>query len=123
MSNTFNSDGTKCNENADENIIEQCDHLKRSTYALKFYKNNKNTNNKSWHKFCLNVYGNKILDDYHHLLSKHQNNIDNIKNELIDKYGFSQCLVKDCQFIQRHFDEFRRDTNEIETEDNDMMVA
>eukprot|EP01084_Bolivina_argentea_P160460 279421_1 len=66
-----------------------------------------------------------MLDDYHHLLSKHQNSIENIKSELIEKYGFSQCLVKDCQFIQRHFDESRKsrkDTNEIET-NSDVMVG
>eukprot|EP01084_Bolivina_argentea_P086470 156300_1 len=112
-SNLFRQNGTKCNENADDNIIDECDHLKRLSYAVKFYKDNKHKNNKVWHKFCLNVYGAKMLDDYHHLLSKHENYVDNIKNELIDKYGFSQCLVKDCQFIQRHFDEPRRNTNEI----------
>eukprot|EP01084_Bolivina_argentea_P124274 220217_1 len=36
----FRHNGTKCNENADDNIIGQCDHLKRLSYAVKIYKNN-----------------------------------------------------------------------------------
>eukprot|EP01084_Bolivina_argentea_P039501 72996_1 len=45
---SFRHNGTKCNKNADDNIIDQCDHLKRLSYAVKFYKDNKNKNNKAW---------------------------------------------------------------------------
>eukprot|EP01084_Bolivina_argentea_P234899 395425_1 len=91
----FKTNEIKCNnKNMNNNsIIDECSCLKRLSYALKVYKRNKNINNKVWNEFCVNVYGNRVLDDYHHLLSKHQNDIENIKNELIEKYEFSQCLV------------------------------
>eukprot|EP01083_Nonionella_stella_P241759 843957_1 len=103
MSNTFNSDGTKCNENADDNIIDQCDHLKRLWYAVKFYKDNKNKNNKAWHKFCLNVYGNRVLDDYHHLLFQHADKFEDIFNVLNNQiYNNKGCSLSDCISFTRH---------------------
>eukprot|EP01084_Bolivina_argentea_P184064 317526_1 len=106
----------KCNVHVNEsdNIIEQCQCLKRLVFALMYYNVNK-SNTKECNEFCLSIYRHKLLDDYHHLLCKHQNHLEQIKQELIYKYGFTDCKIKDCPFSHRHFSENRRNNVNEET--------
>eukprot|EP01084_Bolivina_argentea_P204418 349096_1 len=91
---------TKCNVTANEsnNIIDECEYLKRLVFGLRYYNNIHKNNTKAWNEFCLNIYSHKLLDDYHHLLGKHQDNLEQIKQEMIKKHGFMDCKVNDCQF-------------------------
>eukprot|EP01084_Bolivina_argentea_P036215 67035_1 len=122
--NSFKRDGNKCNENANDNIIDECDSLKRLVFGLMYQRDYKNSD-KLWNEFCLNVYGHKMLDDYHHLLFKHQNKLDQIKNELIKKYGLSDCQMQQCQFSLRHFSQNRSRNVKEEKKDekNDELIA
>eukprot|EP01084_Bolivina_argentea_P065250 118944_1 len=106
---------SKCAGNANDNIVDQCHHLKRLLHALQFYNNNKENNNKLWNEFCLNIYGNRILNDYHHLLNSHQKQLHQIKNEIIQKGAISECTMKDCQFSSRHFGEYIGRSSKIKT--------
>ena len=102
----FKHVGTKCNQNAVNNLVKGCDYLKRLSDALKCYHDNKNQNNKLWIEFCLHIYGNQMLDDYHHLLLKHQHNLFDLKKELLNKYKFPTCLLKKCPYSQRHLNSY-----------------
>eukprot|EP01084_Bolivina_argentea_P061307 112040_1 len=99
MSNSdiFKQKGTQCIQNGDENdIIDKCEHLKRLAVGLRYF-NARTQNEKKWIEFCLHSYGYNFLDDYCHLLSTHADKMEQIKNELITKYKFANCLIKDCK--------------------------
>eukprot|EP01084_Bolivina_argentea_P264636 448333_1 len=120
-SDLFKQNETKCNVTANEsnNIIDECEYLKRLVFGLRYYNNIHKNNTKAWNEFCLNIYSHKLLDDYHHLLGKHQDNLEQIKQELIKKHGFTDCKVNDCQFSHRHFNENRRKNVNQETNDEE----
>eukprot|EP01084_Bolivina_argentea_P030634 56717_1 len=42
----FRNRKTTCNEGVSDNIIGECEYLKRLSYGLKFYKTNRHKNNK-----------------------------------------------------------------------------
>eukprot|EP01084_Bolivina_argentea_P293466 504729_1 len=91
-SNLFNTNNNKCNKtdgNKVNNVINNCECLKRLSYALKYYSDKAKVE-KEWIRFCINIYSHQMLDDYSHLLSAHYQQIEQIKNELTSSYGFIQ---------------------------------
>eukprot|EP01084_Bolivina_argentea_P061472 112344_1 len=115
--NLFKENRTNCNLESTDNIVNECQHLKRLAFALRYFNDNKN-NKKQWNEFCLHMYGYKLLDDYQHLLSVHSNEFNEIKKELIKTYGFSSCLINECVFSIRHFNEVNRDKRNDEKQNN-----
>eukprot|EP01084_Bolivina_argentea_P318448 552257_1 len=115
--NLFNHKAQKCTTITDKNIIDNCQSLQRLVYGLKCY-NNKEKEDKQWIEFCTNIYAYQMLDDYSHLLSIHYDNVEEIKNELVDKYGFEDCLIKNCEFTSRHFNRNVNEKLHIKTQDD-----
>eukprot|EP01084_Bolivina_argentea_P221018 374457_1 len=97
------------------NIVNNCQHLQRLTRALKYYNEKVQ---KEWNEFCLNSYGHQMLDDYHHLLSAHSDEMDTIADELLNMYGFKKCLVQKCKFSDRHFNRDEIETTEFDESNN-----
>eukprot|EP01084_Bolivina_argentea_P031898 59009_1 len=101
-SKSFNSSSTKCDKTDENKLVDNCQYLQRLSYALKYYSEQDKTE-KDWIHFCVDVYAHQMLDDYSHLLSAHHQQVQQIKHELINNYGFDKCSIKNCKFSGRHF--------------------
>ena len=42
------------------------------------------------------------MDDYIHLINKHQSDLESIQDDLITNYNLNKCQIKKCNFTQRH---------------------
>eukprot|EP01084_Bolivina_argentea_P310403 537130_1 len=84
-SKLFSPNNTKCDKTDDNKLIDNCQHLQRLSYALKYYSNQlQDKPEKDWILFCLVAYSHQMLDDYSHLLATHYQRVEQIKNELIN---------------------------------------
>ena len=83
----------------DGGIIKNCDYLSRLKSALNQYTK------LPQHKlveFFQTEYAGDFLNDYHHLIKNHKDQLPNIYMELIDIYDFTECNGKNCQMRARH---------------------
>eukprot|EP01084_Bolivina_argentea_P252784 424416_1 len=96
---------TNCNSSgkALSNIIANCGSLKRICNGLKYYESLCNdSKSNEIDEFCMKKYV-KFLQDYIHLVTKHNHQFFYIGNELISKYKCKPCNVTECVIIDRHY--------------------
>eukprot|EP01084_Bolivina_argentea_P265194 449421_1 len=112
----FESNEIKCKSEIE--IISQCSALYRVFVALKHYdelcndNNNSPVNQQLFVKFCLEQYHN-FINDYIHIIKCHGNDLEEINNELIHKYGVKKCNISNCKKVVRHY---RREREEEKKE-------
>ena len=98
-------------------IIKSCKSTKRIINAMKSYQNKSKQEIKSWLiKYVKEEYS-QILNDWCHLMNKHNDPIqlEQIFEILIDKYELNPCDVTKCPFVIRHH---RDRTNDDMFDDN-----
>jgi len=100
---------SKKSENTD-NPMEDCICLKRLFIALKYYSLLNIIDNEIHREVFINfvkeVYNNNLINDYIHLITDHQHQI-----ELIYKTFPQKCDIKQCQFTSRHHKTSSSDNN------------
>ena len=103
----------ECNENKD-NPIKSCLALKRLITALKYYSLLNVISNNNDKQIFLNfikcIYK-SFLDDYNHLIRKHDKQLQQINQLLIKHKLFASCNILKCQFTARHHKERDDDGN------------
>ena len=105
----FNANGTNCKSvQQSRDIVHSCDYLHRLVLALKFYqKCRNNVLNKEYLLLLFNEkYGVQLLDDIKHYKLNHcrtNKEIQLLKDELLETYYFSECLISTCLYSSRHF--------------------
>ena len=82
--------------------VQDCDAIQRLLISLKYYnlldiKNDKN-NQKIFENYMNEVYKNQIYHDYHHLQKYHSNELQEIKNTAITRYGILNCHEPQCKY-------------------------
>ena len=84
--------------------IEQCQHLKLLSVVMNSYNKFRNINNKNYIKYMESQNGPitivNILNNFHHLLSKHDNNDYHIKH-IFETFGV--CNIEKCTVIPRFY--------------------
>ena len=116
---------------SEKRIIKDCKCIIRVFEAIKYYhtlnfinNNNNNNNNNDKNKlikFVKNIY-NHILDDYIHIITIHNDFIDDIYSLLnSSKYNFKKCNIIKCILTQRHNRNREQNvhSNEIKYNNND----
>lgn len=80
----------------------KCDYLQRIIYAIKFYHNIDIIKDQiELIKFVNNKYI-EFINDYHHILFVHENDIEEIHNLLLTKYNESPCKLNTCYRVSRN---------------------
>eukprot|EP01084_Bolivina_argentea_P171499 297120_1 len=97
------SDGTD-----DIDTADQCQSVKQIIFALYYYESlssdNKHMKNEQFMKYINNTYtDNSLLDDYIHIITKHNNNFDDIFEIMHTQYQFTRCNIADCSYSTRHY--------------------
>eukprot|EP01084_Bolivina_argentea_P146032 255821_1 len=91
---SFATDGS-CN-------LNDCKHVERVMAALKYY----NSIDIIKHQEELITFVTKqyltLVDDWHHLVIVHENNISHIYNLLLKKYDILECKIHKCVMVQRN---------------------
>eukprot|EP01084_Bolivina_argentea_P247028 413316_1 len=110
--------------------ISNCFALKRISTALKYFdvlfdhkKINQTTNTKEiFVHFCMHTYRN-FLDDLIHCIKEHADNeqLENIKYTLINKYGLKQCDLARCIILKRHYRETTKENKNINEAESDIQ--
>ena len=103
----------ECDEN-NENPTQSCSAIKRLIIGLKYYSLLNVITNED-HKqifisFIKSVYT-KFLDDYNHLIGRHDKQLEKINKSLIQDASFGDCKISKCQFATRHHKE-RQNNND-----------
>eukprot|EP01084_Bolivina_argentea_P006434 12224_1 len=92
-------------KNKNKPIIQNCDYLNRLIHSLKYYTLLNVSNSKSdadvFMEF-IGVYG-EALNDYHHFIDIHSDDLENIHNQLINDKNFGECRLDKCLLFKRHF--------------------
>ena len=100
---------SKKSENTD-NPMEGCICLKRLFIALKYYSLlniiDNEIDGEVFINFVKEVYNNNLINDYIHLITDHQHQIEAIYKTLPQK-----CDIKQCQFTSRHHKTSSSDNN------------
>eukprot|EP01084_Bolivina_argentea_P244285 409278_1 len=103
-----------------ERPIKNCKYLKRLINGLrKFEKLNSNINDENQKHFvecCVDNYK-ELLSDYSHLVTKHNDDLHKINQNLITIYRFKECNVKQCSLTDRHHSNNRDEKTEYKTND------
>ena len=85
--------------------IKKCSYLERMLHGLKYYKLLSleiNTSNKEiFISFYQTVYT-QLLNDYQHIISIHQQQIEDIHNKLITDENYGNCKHSDCTLYDRY---------------------
>ena len=99
-----NEDDSECGQ-----IISDCPSINRLAAALKYYEMLKIMDNENHREFFLmfmkDIY-HQLLDDNNHLMTIHNEQMHEIKEELInsEKKGvFAECNMSSCAMTERHF--------------------
>eukprot|EP01084_Bolivina_argentea_P274001 466869_1 len=91
--------------NEDSCFVKECETVRRILNALKYYSSIKNQENGNTQlmEYCIQYKA--ILDDYIHIVTKHNNtsHLDEIYNILNVDYDFSECDINSCGFSLRHY--------------------
>lgn len=95
------------NECSDD-IIDNCDYLKRIGVGLKYYQfvGDSQIEEEQFTQFCQNIYTIKtLLNDYYHLIKQHNTyqQLIAIKQGLKSKYLINPCQIKQCDVVLRHY--------------------
>eukprot|EP01084_Bolivina_argentea_P251275 421379_1 len=100
----FKDEKNECDPNNNENPIEACTTVNRLVSSLKYCSLLdliKNPNHKhAFTAFISDIYPN-MLNDYGHLVQKH-NNLENINKQLLSMKQFGPCDPFSCAFSTRH---------------------
>eukprot|EP01084_Bolivina_argentea_P281611 481853_1 len=117
--NQFKSHGTNCfGKNHKDPPIQNCDYLNRLINGLKYYtlttKNENGLSNDIFMNF-IQVYD-QVINDYHHFINVHDNDLEIIHNQLVNDKNWGECLLDKCLLFKRHFNRNRR-TNELYNSD------
>eukprot|EP01083_Nonionella_stella_P055837 147206_1 len=123
---SFESDSRMCIKRGDtSSIIDNCDCLQRMRVAMKHFNllsdddSNRDENKEIFLSFCDEVYKNQhLLDDYCHVIKEHSNDLNQIKDELIDKYQFDACDVNQCHKVKRYYGRRKQQRQEEKTEND-----
>eukprot|EP01083_Nonionella_stella_P055838 147208_1 len=124
---SFESDSRMCIKRGDNtsSIIDKCECLQRIRVAMKHFDllsdgDGKGDENKEiFVSFCNETYKNKhLLDDYCHVIKEHSNDLNQIKDELIDKYQFDACDVNQCHKVKRYYGRRKQQRQEEKTEND-----
>eukprot|EP01084_Bolivina_argentea_P084461 152734_1 len=95
---------------------DQCESIRKTLDILKYYQtlNLNETNNNTLIEF-VNKETN-IIDHYIHIVTKHNNDMEDIYNLIIKQYTFQNCNVDNCILSTRHNRD--RQLDEINENDN-----
>eukprot|EP01084_Bolivina_argentea_P311467 539127_1 len=103
-----------------------CDFTKRILYALKYYSTLDtiiNDNCDMLVEFCNQTYK-SFLDDYIHVIEKHNDGFDDITHLLIKQYSYlnQSCNAENCPLLLRHHRDRKHAENEQTPQDNDDFI-
>ena len=86
----------------------QCKYLKRLLISLKYYAHieiqQSQDNAQIFCNFMDQIYEYHVYDDFHHLLTFHQQHLELIKEFAMNEYEFATCDLSQCNFANRHFE-------------------
>ena len=114
----FKSKGNECGGNDKENgIISHCDALQRLGKALRAYgvlntmrqgvfnedDDEMEPEIPTFSEFIGSEYRVQFLEDFNHFMAEHQYFGEEVKEEMIEKYGLKQCNAMGCELTMRHF--------------------
>eukprot|EP01084_Bolivina_argentea_P162684 283082_1 len=108
----FNNPSNTCVKNKQDSNAIICSYINRIGAGFKYYEavfnddlsHENQFNNDTFIQFNMEIYPiAQFLDDFYHLLKFHENDINLISNELINKYGLKQCDITNCHKIRRHY--------------------
>ena len=126
----FKGDGTQCGKDKGKGIVAQCDALQRLGAALSVYSEMNHNHCKDdddeiesedlmFFEFIGSNYRLQFIEDFNHLMEEHQDSTEEMKQEMIDRYGLKQCNAMDCEVTSRHFGG-RRDEQHGHTQSKDV---
>ena len=119
----FKSKSTECGGNdKEEGVVFHCAALQRLGEALKSYAemirkleamNNGDDDElepevPTFSEFIGGEYRVQFIDDFNHFMAEHQYFAEEIKEEMIKRYGLRSCKATKCAFTARHFTGRRR---------------
>ena len=94
--------------------IENCDYINRLFHGLQIYEGDPLI----FGEFCSSEYKN-ILNDYIHLISTHDNEIEKINHILLNNNKYNKCsILNQCNYIQRNYSQNRQSDMNIEYDEN-----
>ena len=99
---------------ADIPLTERCSALKRLCTAslhfdaIKCLNMEEMTKKMLWVEFNEELYRN-ALEDTIHLVTKHDNDIQQIQREWTEQYGLPKCSISECTKTERHYSRDRRE--------------
>lgn len=110
----FESKENKCGGNNNEKgITEHCGALQRLGAALRAYSalnsiyngddDEMEPDHPTFIEFIGSEYRVQFLEDFNHFMAEHQYFGEEIKEEIIKRYGLKRCIAKDCALTTRHF--------------------
>ena len=110
-----NRDGDTCRKcnTSKPNIplFQQCDHLNRLLHAMKHYQLLDIAHNPTmvpvFACFHDKAYP-QMIDDYHHVISIHEEHLEELHNEIISDPNYGQCNYTQCNLSQRYHSQQRR---------------
>ena len=101
----FNNNDNHCfNGNEDTVDTQKCSHLQRMLHALKYYtalKVENASNAGIFMEFCNDIYTD-LLDDYQHIITTHEQDLEEINEQLIEDDNFGECNLNQCALFGRY---------------------
>ena len=122
---------TECGGNdKDKGILSHCKAMQRLGEALRAYLiinsrlhalHNGNYDGidletATFTDFIGSGYRVQFLEDFNHFMAEHQYFAEEIKKEMINRYGFKQCNATRCKLTNRHFGRRRAQKHSVEEE-------
>ena len=96
---------TPCRYTPENPDINLCPPTKRILRALQYYESldiaNNSTNVSKLTEFASKTYP-LLLDDFIHIITIHNDDIDDIQNSMLSSFKFDTCNIKTCLLSQRH---------------------
>ena len=97
-----NTENNKCEWNSN-NCLKSCSALERIVVCLRYYSALNLYENVDrmdvFSSFIADIYSTQLLDDWTHILFKHEAHLHQIQQTLIEN---SPCSVEKCNFMHRH---------------------
>ena len=70
--------------------------------SLKIFKKEPRQESDIFTAFMVHIYQHQVLDDYHHLIKNHADDIQDIYKYFINEKGVKKCNGINCEFATRH---------------------